>query len=186
MDLVMDFLLLAASGTACFYCLVLNRRLKGLTSAKGGLGAGIAALSQSAADVKKAVEGTKMAADAAAARIEGLLAKADEKEARLNDLMDQIADMSASIVNHADGATKKYVDGLAPFIGEANAAAESLIEAIERATAAENAVAAKERLRRKPAIIGGAGDDELEFVVVGDAMKGAAPRSKRARSGAAS
>ena len=54
MALVVDFLLLAASGTAGLYCFVLSRRLKGLTNASGGLGAGVAALAQSAEEMKSA------------------------------------------------------------------------------------------------------------------------------------
>ncbi|MEQ8751581.1 MAG: hypothetical protein RIC52_17575, partial [Amphiplicatus sp.] len=100
MDLVTDFLLLAASATACLYCFVLSRRLKGLTSAKDGLGAGIAALSQSANEMKSAVSETKASADAAASRIETLMAEADAKAEQLQTLIDQLSEMSASVVEH--------------------------------------------------------------------------------------
>ncbi|MBB5517312.1 hypothetical protein [Amphiplicatus metriothermophilus] len=137
MDLVLDFLLLSASGAACLYCWVLNRRLKGLTSAKGGLGAGVAQLSQSAEEMKAALAATRSAADEAAARIESLLADADRKASALEELLDRLEKTGASVAEKAEDATQKYVDVIAPFLAEANAAADRLFAAIERSPAAE-------------------------------------------------
>lgn len=130
MDMVIDFLLLAASGTASLYCFILNRRLKGLTAAKTGLGAGIASLSQSAEEMKFAVAATKKAADEAAMRLEKAIADADKKSIYLDDLISQLGEMSASVTAHAEGATQRYLDTLSPIIGEANAAADRLADAI--------------------------------------------------------
>ena len=182
MDLVTDFLLLAASATACLYCFVLSRRLKGLTSAKDGLGAGIAALSQSANEMKSAVSETKASADAAASRIETLMAEADAKAEQLQTLIDQLSEMSASVVEHAEGATKKYVDTLAPFLGEANDAAARLLEAIERAPAAQVTALATAAARRATGASKGADGD---VVSIDDTNERAAPKAKRARAGAA-
>ncbi|GAB4519901.1 MAG: hypothetical protein Kow00133_05960 [Amphiplicatus sp.] len=137
MNLVLDFLLLSASGAACLYCWVLNRRLKGLTSAKGGIGAGVAQLSQSAEEMKAAIAATKGAADEAAARIQSLLAEADDKTAALEALLGRLDQTGASVAQKAEDATQKYVDVVAPFLAEANAAADRLFAALERAPAAE-------------------------------------------------
>jgi hypothetical protein len=171
MDMVTDFLLLAASATASLYCFVLNRRLKGLTAAKTGLGAGIASLTQSAEEMKFAVASTKKAADEAAVRIEGLLVEADKKAAYLTDLINQLGSMSISVVEHADGATQKYVDSLAPVIDEANDAADRLATLIESAAAAEGAFPAPTRVEA-PAIMS-------------DLAKGAAIRVRVRAGGAA-
>lgn len=133
MELVVDFLLLAASGTAGLYCWVLSRKLKAMTSAEAGLGAGIAALSQSAEEMKRAVAETSASADSTAKRIETLLAEADEKAAHLQGLIDQLSGMSASVVDHAENATRKYLETLAPFLDEANEAANRLLGAIAQA-----------------------------------------------------
>jgi hypothetical protein len=143
MDMVMDFLLLAASATACLYCFVLNRRLKGLTAAKTGLGAGIASLSQSAEEMKFAVAATKRSADEAATRLEKVITDADKKAAYLDDLINQLGEMSASVVAHAEGATQRYVGSLSPVIDEANAVADRLADEIARAADAEQALARK-------------------------------------------
>lgn len=134
MELVINFLLLAASGTAALFCWILSRKLKALTDAEAGIGAGIAALSQSAEEVKSAVAGTKLSADETAARIETLLEDANDKAAHLEALIDQLGDMSASVSQHADSATRKYLDTLAPFLDEANEAADRLLGAIAHAS----------------------------------------------------
>lgn len=147
MDMVMDFLLLAASGTACLYCFILNGRLKGLTAAKTGLGAGIASLSQSAEEMKFAVAATKRAADEAAIRLEQAIAEAGKKAAYLDDLIRQLGEMSASVTSHAEGATQKYIATLAPIIDEANIAADRLAVAI--ASAPENPFGGSVSRKRK-------------------------------------
>ncbi|MEE2690785.1 MAG: hypothetical protein VX640_04500 [Pseudomonadota bacterium] len=176
MDLVTDFLLLAASATACLYCFVLNRRLKGLTSAREGLGAGIAALSRSAEEMKSAVSTTRQSADAAAARIETLLGEADEKTQHLQKLIDELSEMSSSVVAHAEGATKKYVDTIAPFLGEANDAAARLLEAIERAPSARPAA---------PIATPKRANADVDVVTLDDTAARISAKIKRASAGAA-
>lgn len=133
MELVIDFLLLAASGTAGLFCWVLSRKLKAMTSAEAGLGAGIAALSQSAEEMKRAVAETRSSADTTAARIESLLAEAESKATHLQGLIDQLAEMSASVADHAENATRKYLETLEPFLEEANETANRLLGALARA-----------------------------------------------------
>lgn len=144
MDLVLDFLLLSASGVACFYCWILSTRLKGLTSAEKGLGAGIQQLSVSAEEVKSAVSAARAGADAAAARLEQLLLRAESKTAEINALFGQIDAASELIAAKAEGATHKYVDTLSPFLSEASAIADRLFSAIERAPRAASAPALAE------------------------------------------
>jgi ABC-type transporter Mla subunit MlaD len=163
MELVTDFLLLAATATACLYCFVLSRRLKALTSAEGGLGAGIAALTKSAEEMKAAVERSKTAADETAARLATLIETADTKAGDLQSLIDRLDEMSAGIVEQAEAATKTYVDTIAPFIAQANAASQSLLRAMETAP--------------EPAADAEADDDGAEFEYIdadGPAKTGAA------------
>lgn len=142
MALVTDFLLLAASGAACFYCWALGRRIKSLTRTKDGLGAGIVALSKSAEEMKSALSATKTSADEANTRIEELLSQADLKVAELQKLIEQFSAMSEAVVDQTDAATKSYLDILTPFISEANDVANKLFESIESARAATPAAEA--------------------------------------------
>lgn len=163
MDLVTNFLLLAASGVACLYCVILSRRLKGLTDAKGGLGAGVAALSRSAEEMKAALTASRKSAEEAAARLEAALADAGAKEKEIRKLMEALGETGAAVAAHAEGATRKYLDALAPILDEAATAADRLFAAIEEApkaaplqggqaqTAAEKIAAARERIRRRAA-----------------------------------
>ncbi|MFQ5562724.1 MAG: hypothetical protein ACE5FO_04050 [Parvularculaceae bacterium] len=132
MELVTNFMLLAATGAACLYCWILSKRLKGLTSAKSGFGAGVAALSKSAEEMKQAMEKTRTAGEETAARLESLLRQADMKSAQLRALTKQLRDMSASVVSDTGRATTEYADTLTPLIGDANDAANRLIEALEQ------------------------------------------------------
>lgn len=181
MDLVLDFLLLSASGAACLYCWVLNRRLRGLTSAKGGIGAGVAQLSQSAEEMKAALAATKGAADEAAARIESLLAEAGRKAEELETLLDQLDKTGASVAEKAEDATQKYVDVIAPFLAEANAAADRLFAAIERAPAAETA--APEKVSTQPAQT--SQNDAEDYVAIDAAPSKRAAKAREARKEAA-
>jgi ABC-type transporter Mla subunit MlaD len=167
MELVVDFLLLAASGTAGLFCWVLSRKLKAMTSAEAGLGAGIAALSQSAEEMKRAVAETKSSADETAARIESLLAEAEGKAAHLQALIDQLTEMSASVADHAENATKKYLETLEPFLAEANETANRLLGAIAKApdaTARENP--ARQAVRKALAQDSGGEAAAEEFFVI--------------------
>ena len=132
LDMISDFLLLAASGVACFYCWMLSRRLKALSSAEKGIGAGISQLSQSAEEVKAAVAASRAGSDAAAARLEALLERAEQKCAELSALYAQIEGAGEAVAAKTEGATRRYVDTLSPFLSEANEIADKLFAAIER------------------------------------------------------
>jgi ABC-type transporter Mla subunit MlaD len=94
MTFLSDLLLLSAAVTAAIYCRVLARRLKRLSGAETGVASAIATLSVQAEDLRKAVESARQSsaehaglldrrirqADAAAARLEVLLAALHEPE----------------------------------------------------------------------------------------------------------
>lgn len=131
MNLIVDFILLAASGAACFYCWVLNARLKSLTSTKDGLKTGIAALSQSAEDMQNAMSETKSLAGDHAERLKALLEETDRKIPELNDLLRQLSEISTQSVNETEAATRNLIDLLAPHVREARASAQLLLTALE-------------------------------------------------------
>lgn len=131
MRMILDFLLLAASGVACLYCWVLSRRLKALANAEKGLGAGISQLTSSAEEMKSAIAATKAGADAAANKLETLLVRAEQKAAELAAMFTQIDAASDSVAEKTENATRKYVDTLTPFLAEASEVADRLFQAIE-------------------------------------------------------
>lgn len=131
MNLIIDFMLLAASGAACFFCWVLNTRLKSLTSTKDGLKTGIAALSQSAEDMQSAMSETKDLAGEHAERLQALLEETEKKIPELHELLEQLSQISAQTVNETEAATKNLIDLLAPHIREARVSAQLLLTALE-------------------------------------------------------
>ena len=143
MNLIVDFILLAASGAACFYCWVLNSRLKSLTSTKDGLQTGIAALSQSAEDMQNTMSETKSATGENAERLEALLEETDKKIPELHDLLRQLSEISAQSVNETEAATKNLIDLLAPHVREARASAQLLLTALEETSNKKPEIAAK-------------------------------------------
>lgn len=182
MELVVDFLLLAASGTAGLFCWVLSRKLKALTSVEAGLGAGVAALSQSAEEMKTTLDGVKTSAEETAARVEALLAEADEKAAHLKGLIEQLGEMSASVAGHAERATRKYLDTLAPFLEEANQAADRLIGAIAQSSVREEKPARRAK-REKAEPAARRQEAKEEFYVIDESND--ATEENRAQAGAA-
>ena len=107
MAFIVDFLLLAASGAACFYCWVLSTRIKSVTNTKDGIHSGIVALTQSAEEIQTAIASTKDAATENAATLEQLLADADKRIPELRDLMKQLTEISQTAVEETESATKK-------------------------------------------------------------------------------
>ena len=142
MALIIDFLLLAASGTACFYCWILSKRLKALTSSKDGIQTGIVALSQSAEEMQSALAKTKDAANASVAQLEILINEAQKKGPELQELLEQLSDVSNQAVQETEGAARNLVDILSPHIEDAKTSANLLLRSLEmaaqKAPAAEN------------------------------------------------
>ena len=136
MSLVIDFLLLAASGAACFYCWVLSGRLKGLTDTKNGIHAGIAALSRSAEEMQTAMMTTKETASKSAGEIEALIKQADERVPELRNLLTQLTDISVLAADETELATRQLVETLTPHIKEARQVAHLLLGSLEDASAA--------------------------------------------------
>lgn len=139
MALIIDFLLLAASGTACFYCWILSKRLKALTSSKDGIQTGIVALSQSAEEMQGALAKTKDAANASVAQLEILIGEAQKKGPELQELLEQLSDVSKQAVQETEGAARNLVDILSPHIEDAKTSANLLLRSLEMA--AQNAPA---------------------------------------------
>lgn len=131
MNLIIDFMLLAASGAACFFCWVLNSRLKSLTNTKDGLKNGIVALSQSAEDMQNAMSETKNLTGEQADRLQALLEEADKKIPELHDILKQLSEISAQTVSDTEDAAKNLIDLLAPHIREARVSAQLLLTALE-------------------------------------------------------
>ncbi len=133
MALIIDFLLLAASGTACLYCWILSKRLKALTSSDSGIQTGIAALSQSAEEMQGAMVDTKDTAAATVSRLEELIAESEKKMPELQELIEQITEVSTQAVGETETAARNLVEILSPYIEDAKNSATLLLNSLEAA-----------------------------------------------------
>lgn len=143
MNFIIDFLLLAASGAACFYCWVLSTRIKSITNTKDGIHTGIVALTQSAEEIQSAIAATKATATENSANLEQLLAEADKKIPELRDLMAQITEISQTAVQETETATTNLFEMLTPHIKEAQAASYQLLDALEATYTSETVALAQ-------------------------------------------
>lgn len=89
MSLITDGILIAASLTACFYCLVLNFRLKALRNTETGIGATITQLTDSVGDLETSLAETKGAAALTAEKLEDLVGEAGTLADFLSDLLEK-------------------------------------------------------------------------------------------------
>lgn len=181
MELIVNFLLLAASGAACFYCWVLSARLKSLTSTRDGLQTGIAALSQSAEDMQQAMDQTKTVAGASISRLEELLAEADKRIPELRDMLQEITSISAQAVNDTELAAKNLAAVLAPQIKEARESAMFLLDSLEAAREpVVEAMPAGEHRGHPSAFTEDLEEDDFEYVAISDDENDSAAKGEAA------
>jgi hypothetical protein len=93
MAFISDILLGAgAIGAAC-YCLVLARRLRGLTQLESGMGAAIAVLSAQVDDLTKALAAARSASDGAVSTLDDRTRRAEAAAARIDLLLASLHDL---------------------------------------------------------------------------------------------
>lgn len=99
-----DIALLLISFAACVYCILLSRRLAALQNTKDGLGATIAACTESISSMSLATRSTTAQAKELAAELSGLLSQAEEvchKVESLTIKMDTKQKQTASKIHYA-------------------------------------------------------------------------------------
>ncbi len=97
MQMIIDFVLLAASAAAAIYCFVLSARLKRLNDIRSGLGASIASMSVTLDEAKRILEDTRRANIEGETKLRILIDDAERFAPELADLLD-------ALVEAADGA----------------------------------------------------------------------------------
>lgn len=93
MELIADFLLLAATVGAAVYCYVLAARLRRFTTLETGMGGAIAVLSAQVDDMTRALQKAQGVASGSEQRLEELTARADLLSRRLELLVASLHDL---------------------------------------------------------------------------------------------
>ncbi|CAM3672822.1 hypothetical protein LIHA111178_02580 [Litorimonas haliclonae] len=83
MALVQDVILLFVSGLACVYCILLNRRLKGLNNLKSGVGASIVSLTEAIHNTNNAAQKAQASTVESVKMLRGLIEKAETLSTQL-------------------------------------------------------------------------------------------------------
>jgi len=100
MQMIIDFVLLAASIAAALYCFILSARLKKLNDTSGGLGASIASMSVTIEQARQILEDTKRINHAGEEKLKLLIEDAERFTPELAELLD-------ALVEAADGAANE-------------------------------------------------------------------------------
>jgi hypothetical protein len=93
MELIADMLMVAGSLGAAAYCLVLSRRLSRFTRLESGMGGAIAVLSAQVDDLTRALARAQETAADSTGRLDALTARAEAAAARLDLLLATMHDL---------------------------------------------------------------------------------------------
>lgn len=83
MDLIQDIILLFISGLACVYCIKLNRKLKGLSNLKSGVGASIVSLTEAIHKTHNAAQKAQASTEDSVKMLKLLIEKAETLSTQL-------------------------------------------------------------------------------------------------------
>jgi chromosome segregation ATPase len=129
MNMIVDFILLAASGAAAVYCFVLSKRLKKLNDMKNGLGASIASMSQTLDQTQQVLALAKRSSVESIERLSALLEEAERLTPELSQLMDALGELSEiaadDIAKAKDEALDAFEEGVAAAIEDLEGAARA-------------------------------------------------------------
>lgn len=93
MTIIADILLALGAFGVAIYCLVLSSRLKKFTTLESGMGSAIAVLSAQVDDMTKALEKARGTAAGSAASLEGLTTRAEAAAGRIELLLASMHDL---------------------------------------------------------------------------------------------
>lgn len=83
MDMMQDIILLFISGLACIYCIKLNRKLKGLSNLKSGVGASIVSLTEAIHKTHHAAQKAQASTEDSVKMLKQLIEKAETLSTQL-------------------------------------------------------------------------------------------------------
>ncbi len=116
MELIIDFILLAASGAAVFYCVVLSRKLEKLKDTEKGLGATIASMSQTVDQAHSTVVLAKESSNQSVAELTPLIEEVRVIVPKVTEMIDALGKLGEvareNIVTAAAGASLDIEDSL--------------------------------------------------------------------------
>lgn len=116
MELIIDFMLLAASGAAVFYCVILSRKLEGLKNTEKGLGATIASMSQTVDQAHSTVVLAKESSNQSVKELTPLIDEMRTIMPKVTEMIDALGELGEvarqNITTAAEGASQDIEESL--------------------------------------------------------------------------
>ncbi|MBI1393842.1 MAG: hypothetical protein GC152_13975 [Alphaproteobacteria bacterium] len=111
MEIIADFLLLAASASACFYCYVLGDKLKKFKGTRNGIAASLASLTKSVDDAQTTIAHAHLAAEQSVEKLGPLLENAKVYEEKLRQELTAVeAALDAILAARSDAIRALIID----------------------------------------------------------------------------
>lgn len=131
MEMIIDFMLLAASGAATFYCFILSRKLEALKNTEKGLGATIATMSHTVDQARSTVTMAKESSAESISELTPLIEETKEIMPQLTEMIDVISELAEIAIRDVNEASGKAGAELDARLAKAKALQERLDEQID-------------------------------------------------------
>ncbi|MAW80996.1 MAG: hypothetical protein CMI63_12230 [Parvularcula sp.] len=131
MEMIIDFMLLAASGAATFYCFILSRKLEALKSTEKGLGATIATMSHTVDQARATVTLAKESSAESINELTPLIEETKDILPQLTEMIDVISELAEIAIRDVNEASGKAGAELDERLSKAKALQERLDEQID-------------------------------------------------------
>ncbi len=131
MEMIIDFMLLAASGAATFYCFILSRKLEALKSTEKGLGATIAMMSHTVDQARSTVTLAKESSAQSIAELSPLIEETKDILPQLTEMIDVISELAEIAIRDVNEATGHAGAELDARLAKARALQERLDQQID-------------------------------------------------------
>jgi len=131
---IKDIILLLISGIACFYCYLLNKRLKGLSDLKTGVGASIVSLTRAIKDTSTASQSAKLSTQDSVESMQALIQRSEAASVKMEaELISLQRHVKATIQLNAQ-LTQKIENDLPNAIDKAQTVGSNLLNIVSGAT----------------------------------------------------
>lgn len=94
MEMIIDFMLLAASAVATIYCFVLSRRLAKLNDLKNGIGASISSMSSALDQTQEVLSVARNSSLEGVQRLADVLEEAERVKPEIKQLLEALSDLA--------------------------------------------------------------------------------------------
>lgn len=131
MEMIVNFMLLAASGAATFYCFILSRKLEALKNTEKGLGATIATMSHTVDQARSTVTLAKESSAQSINELKPLIEETKDILPQLTEMIDVLSELAEIAIRDVNDASSVASASLDERLEKARELQERLDEQID-------------------------------------------------------